>query len=60
MYVNVYVPKSGGSVVPKSDVYKCSDPSSSFIVEMFGRMEGQPSGMHYIRGLGKLSTLLSP
>ena len=27
MYVNVYVPKSGGSVVPKSDVYKCSDPS---------------------------------
>ena len=26
MYVNVYVPKSGGSVVPKSDVYKCSDP----------------------------------
>ena len=26
MYVNLYVPKSGGSVVPKSDVYKCSDP----------------------------------
>ena len=26
MYVNVYVPKSGGSVVPKSDVYKYSDP----------------------------------
>ena len=27
MYVNVYVPKSGGSVVPKSDVYKYSDPA---------------------------------
>ena len=25
MYVNVYVPQSGGSVVLKSDVYKC-DP----------------------------------
>ena len=30
MYVNVYVPKSGGSVVPKSDVYKCSDPKKHF------------------------------
>ena len=27
MYVNVYVPKSGGSVVPKYDVYKYSDPT---------------------------------
>ena len=27
MYVNVYVPKSGQSDVPKSDVYKYSDPS---------------------------------
>ena len=26
MYVNVYVPKYGGGVVPKSDVYKYSDP----------------------------------
>ena len=32
MYVNVYVPKSGGSVVPKSDVYKCSDPKDAYLV----------------------------
>ena len=31
MYVNVYVPQSGGSVVPKSDVYKCSDPSKGLV-----------------------------
>ena len=26
VYVNVYVPKLGGGVVPKSDVYNYSDP----------------------------------
>ena len=31
MYVNVYVPKSGGSVVPKSDVYKYSDPFTAAV-----------------------------
>ena len=37
MYVNVYVPKSGGSVVRKSDVYKCSDPSRRDIqISRFG------------------------
>ena len=32
VYVNVYVPKLGGGVVPKSDVYKYSDPSDACVV----------------------------
>ena len=31
----MYVPKSGGSVVPKSDVYKCSDPISQVVTLMW-------------------------
>ena len=38
MYVNVYVPKSGGSVVPKSDVYKCSDPRRHVVPARVGQL----------------------
>ena len=38
VYVNVYVPKLGGGVVPKSDVYNYSDPSVTynFLDDEFG------------------------
>ena len=47
MYVNVYVPKSGGSVVPKSDVHKCSDPlrpHDPFFVRPLGTRVGDVVG----------------